>query len=85
MADEHFYHIVIESTITMMELIQKRQLNVQLSRMIDDDDIVLFTFQRRMPNGINTFVQNKVRPSPYLAMDLQALFVDFFQVLNYQI
>ena len=44
--------------------------------------MVLFAFHRTMPSGANLFLQSQVRPQPYLAVDLQGLFIDFFQMLT---
>ena len=44
--------------------------------------MVLFAFHRTMPSGTNLFLQSRVRPQLYLAVDLQALFIDFFQMLT---
>ena len=44
--------------------------------------MVLFAFHRTMPSGTNLFLQSQVRPQPYLAVDLQGLFIDFFQMLT---
>ena len=82
MIDEHFYHVVIESTVTILELIQRHQTNIQISRVMNDYHIVLFAFRRQMSNGTSVYTQSQVRPQPHLSMDLQQLFIDFFQMLN---
>ena len=85
MTDEHFYHVMIESTVTILELIQKHQTNIQISRIMNDYHIVLFAFRRQMSNGTSVYTQSQVRPQPHLSMDLQQLFIDFFQMLNYTV
>ena len=82
MTDEHFYHVVIESTVTILKLIQKHQTNIQISRVMNDCHIVLFAFRKQMSNGTSVYTQSQVRPQPHLSMDLQQLFIDFFQMLN---
>lgn len=85
MADEHFYHVIIESTKIILELIQEHQIDVHLNRLMEDDDTMLFAFQRQLSDGSNVYAQSIVRPQPYLAVDLQELFIDFFQILKYTI
>ena len=79
--DQFFYEIIIESTITILEIIQEKEVEIHVYRLMEDD-MVLFAFHRTMPSGTNLFLQCRVRPQPYLAVDLQALFIDFFQMLT---
>ena len=79
--DQFFYEIIIESTLNIMEIIQERGVEIHANRLMEDD-MVLFAFHRTMPTGTNLFLQSQVRPQPYLAMDLQGLFIDFFQILT---
>ena len=75
--DQFFYEIIIESTITILEIIQEKEVEIHVYRLMEDD-MVLFAFHRTMPSGTNLFLQCQVRPQPYLAVDLRALFIDFF-------
>ena len=84
--DQFFYEIIIESTISILEIIQEKGIEIHLYRLMEDD-MVLFAFHRTMPSGTmpsgtNLFLQSQVRPQPYLAVDLQGLFIDFFQMLT---
>ena len=79
--DQFFYEIIIESTISILEIIQEKGVEIHLYRLMEDD-MVLFAFHRTMPSGTNLFLQSQVRPQPYLAVDLQRLFIDFFQMLT---
>ena len=79
--DQFFYEIIIESTLNIMEIIQERGVEIHVDRLMEDD-MVLFAFHRTTPNGTSLFLQSQVRPQPYLAMDLQGLFIDFFQILT---
>ena len=79
--DQFFYEIIIESTITILEIIQEKAVEIHVYRLMEDD-MVLFAFHRTMPSGANLFLQSQVRPQPYLAVDLQGLFIDFFQMLT---
>ena len=79
--DEFFYDIVIETTMTIMKIIQERGVDITVNRLMDND-MVLFAFYRTLPNGTNLFLQCQVRPQPNLSMDLHKLFVNFFQVLT---
>ena len=80
--DEFFYDIVIETTMTIMEIIQERRVDITVNRLMDND-MVLFAFYRTLPNGTNLFLQYQVRPQPNLSTDLHKLFVNFFQVLTW--
>ena len=82
MADYLYYQTIVESTITIMELIEERSVDIHLNRLMDEDDTVLFAFHRQMTNGTNIYTQIKVRPQPHLSMDLQELFLTFFQILT---
>ena len=79
--DEFFYDIVIETTMTIMEIIQERGVNITVNRLMDND-MVLFAFYRTLPNGTNLFLQCQVRLQLNLSMDLHKLFINFFQVLT---
>ena len=78
---EFFYDIVIETTMTIMEIIQERGVDITVNRLMDND-VVLFAFCRTLPNRTNLFLQCQVRPQANLSMDLHNLFVNFFQVLT---
>ena len=82
MADYLYYQTIVESTITIMELIEEHNVDIHLNRLMDEDDTVLFAFHRQMSNRNNIYTQIKVRPQPYLSMDLQELFLTFFQILT---
>ena len=82
MADYLYYQTIVESTITIMELIEERSVDIHLNRLMDEDDTVLFAFRRQMSNGTNIYAQTKVRSQPYLSVDLQELFLTFFQILT---
>ena len=75
-----FYDIVIETIMTIMEIIQERGVDITVNRLMDND-MVLFASYRTLLNGTNLFIQCQVRPQPYLSMDLHKLFVKLFQVL----
>ena len=79
--DEFFYDIVIKTTMTTMEIIQERGVDITVNRLMDNN-MVLFAFYRTLPSGTNLFLQCQVRPQPNLSMDLHKLFVNFFQVLT---
>ena len=79
--DEFFYDIVIETTMTILEIIQERGVDITVNRLMDNK-MVLFALYRTLPNGTNLFLQCQVRPQPNLSMDLYKLFVNFFQVLT---
>ena len=79
--DQFFYEIIIESTISILEIIQENGVEIHVYRLMEDD-MVLFAFHRTMPSGANLFLQTQVRPQPYLAVYLQGLFIDFFQMLT---
>ena len=79
--DQFFYEIIIELTISILEIIQEKGVEIHVYRLMEDD-MVLFAFHRTMPSGTNLFLQSQVRPQPYLAVDLQGLFIDFFQMLT---
>ena len=82
MADYLYYQTIVESTITIMELIGEQSVDIHLNRLMDEDDTVLFAFRRQMSDGTNIYAQIKVRPQPYLSVDLQELFLIFFQILT---
>ena len=68
-----------------MELIKEQSIDIHLDRLMDEDDTLLFAFRRQMPNGTNIYTQVKVRPQPHLSVDLQELFLTFFQILTCKI
>ena len=78
---EFFYDIVIETIMTIMEIIQEREVDITVNRLMDND-MVLFAFYRTLLNGTNLFIQCQVRPQPNLSMDLHKLFVKLFHVLT---
>ena len=55
--DQFFYDIIIESTITVVEIIQEKEVEIHVYRLIEDD-MVLFAFHRTMPSGTNLFLQS---------------------------
>ena len=77
---EFFYDIVIETIMTIMEIIQERGVDITVNRLMDND-MVLFALYRTLLNGTNLFIQCQVRPQPNLSTDLHKLFVKLFQVL----
>ena len=79
--DQFFYEIIIETTISILEIIQEKGIEIHLYRLMEDD-MVLFAFHRTMPSGANLFLESQLRSQPYLAVDLQGLFIDFFQILT---
>ena len=79
---EFFYDIVIETIMTIMEIIQERRVDITVNRLMDND-MVLFAFCRTLPNSTNLFLQCQVRPQPNLSTDLHKLFVKLFHVLTY--
>ena len=46
---EFFYDLVIETTMTIMEIIQERGVNITVNRLMDND-VVLLAFCRTLPN-----------------------------------
>ena len=78
--DEFFYDIVMEVTMTIMEIIQEG-VDITVNRLMDND-MVLFAFYRTLPGGTSLFLQCQVGPRPNLSMDLHKLFVNFFQILT---
>ena len=43
--DQFFYEIIIESTISVLEIIQEKGVEIRVYRLMEDD-MVLFTFNR---------------------------------------
>ena len=78
---EFFYDIVIEAIVTIMETIQERGVDLTEHRLMDND-MVLFTLYKTLPNWINLFIQCQVRPQPNLSTDLHKLIVKLFHVLT---
>ena len=78
---EFFYDIVIETIMTIMEIIQEREVAITVNRLMDND-MVLFAFYRTLLNGTNLLIQCQVRPQLNLSTDLHKLFVNLFQVLT---
>ena len=78
---EFFYNIVIETIMTIMEIIQERGVDITVNRLMDND-MVLFAFYRTLPNKTNLFIQCQVRPRPNLSTDLHKLFVKLFHILT---
>ena len=78
---EFFYDIVIETIMTIMEIIQERGVDIAVHRLMDNN-MVLFAFYKTLLNGTNLFIQRQMRPQPNLSMDLHKLFVNLFQVLT---
>ena len=78
---EFFYDIVLETIMTIMEIIQERGVDITVNRLMDND-MVLFVFYRTLLNGTNLFIQCQVRPQPNLSTDLHKLFVKLFHVLT---
>ena len=78
---EFFYDIVIETIMTIMEIIQERGLGIIVHRLMDNN-MVLFAFYQTLLNGTNLFIQHQMRLQPNLSMDLHKLFVNLFQVLT---
>ena len=77
---EFFYDIVIETMMTIMDIIQERGVDITVKTLMDKD-MVLFTFYKTLQNGTNLFIQCQVRPQP-LSTDLHKLFVKLFHVLT---
>ena len=78
---EFFYDIVIETIMTIMEIIQEREVAITVNRLMDND-MVLFAFYRTLLNGTNLLIQCQVRPQLNFSTDLHKLFVNLFQVLT---
>ena len=78
---EFFYDIVIETIMTIMEIIQERGMDITVKTLMDKD-MVLFAFYRTLLDGTNLFIQCQMRPLPNLSIDLHKLFVNLFQVLT---
>ena len=81
---EFFYDIVIETIMTIMEIIQERGVDITVKKKkktLMDKDMVLFALYKTLQNGTNLFIQCQVRPQP-LSTDLHKLFVKLFHVLT---
>ena len=78
---EFFYDIVIETIMTIMEIIQERGVDITVHRLMDNN-MVLFAFYKTLLDGTNLFIQCQMRPQPNLSMNLHKLFVNLFQVLT---
>ena len=78
---EFFYDIVIETIMTIMEIIQERGVDITVHRLMDNN-MVLFAFYKTLLNGTNLFIQCQMRPQPNLFIDLHKLFVNLLQVLT---
>ena len=78
---EFFYDIVIEATVTIMETIQERGVDLTEHRLMDNN-MVLFTLCKILPNSTNLFIKCQVTPQPNLSTDLNKLIVKFFHVLT---
>ena len=76
-----FYDIVIETIMTIMEIIQERGVDITVHRLMDNN-MVLFALYKTLQNGTNLFIQYQVRPQPNLSTDLYKLFVKLFHVLT---
>ena len=62
---EFFYDIVIETTMTIMEIIQERGVDIIVHRLMDNN-MVLFAFYQTLLNGTNLFIQHQMRLQPKL-------------------
>ena len=78
---EFFYDIVLETIMTIMEIIQERKVDISLNTLMDNDT-VLFAFYKTLLHRTNLFIQRQMRPQPNLSMDLHKLFLNLFQVLT---
>ena len=78
---EFFYDIVIETIMTIMEIIQEIGVDITVHRLMDNN-MVLFPLYKTLQNGTNLFIQCQVRPQPNLSTDLHKLFVQLFHVLT---
>ena len=74
---EFFYDMVIETIMTIMEILQERGMDITVKTLMDND-MVLFAFYRTLLNGTNLFIQHQMRLQPNLSMDLHKLFVNLF-------
>ena len=81
MEDYYYHQIVLESSLTIMELIQGCNLPITMIRCMDNDNVT-FTFQRTLPDRISLFAEAKLQQQPYLLVDLQHLFTTFYQILK---
>ena len=52
--DQFFYEIIIESTISILKIIQEKGVEIHLYRLMEDD-MVLFAFHRTMPKRNQSF------------------------------
>ena len=81
MEELYFHEIIIESSLTIMEIIQEHQQNIAMTTVMDNDAAV-FTFHKVLPTGTTMFVECKLRPAPHLSTDLQNLFLTFYQIIK---
>ena len=82
MGDYHYHHIMVESTLTMNEVIQDSDKSMNITRTVENNNIV-FIIRRTFQSGANISSTVHVRNEPYLFKDLQELFLTFYQVFNY--
>ena len=62
---ELFYDIVMETIMTIMEIIQERGVDITVHRLIDND-MVLFVFYETLLNGTNLFTHCQMKSQPKL-------------------
>ena len=53
--DQFFYEIIMESMISILEIIQEKGFGIHVYRLMEDD-MVLFAFHRTMSSGTNLFL-----------------------------
>ena len=81
MEELYFHEIILETSITIMEIIQEHQQAIAMTRVMQDG-IAVFTFHKVLPSATTMFAECKLRPAPYLSTDLQNLFLTFYQMIK---
>lgn len=82
MGDYYYHSVIIESTLTLLEIIHENDEPISITQTMENDNIV-FIIRKTFENGMNITSFVCVRKEPYLATDLQGLFLTFYQTLNY--
>ena len=82
MGDYYYHNIIIESALTLLEIIHKNDKPITITQTMENDNIV-FIIRKTFENGASVTSIVCVRKEPYLVTDLQGLFLTFYQTLNY--
>ena len=82
MGDYYYHNVIIESTLTLLEIIHENDEPMTITQAMENDNIV-FIIRKTLENGTSVTSIVCVRKEPYLVTDLQGLFLTFYQTLNY--